>query len=107
MFYVEQKVKSYNKFKQSHCVACGHSGNEFNPLDVDHIKTQGSGGHDAAYNCWTLCRTHHIEKGLGLKKFSDRWPKAKEWLIKNGWEYDEFLMKWINTKAQKIQEQTH
>jgi 5-methylcytosine-specific restriction endonuclease McrA len=92
-----KNVNNYNQFKELHCVVCGHSGDEFNPLDVDHIKTRGSGGRDVDWNCWTQCRRHHIEKGqIGLIKFAERWPRAKEWLVKNGWEIDEYTGKWTH-----------
>jgi 5-methylcytosine-specific restriction endonuclease McrA len=89
-------MSSYNHFKKDYCDACGCSASSFNPLDVDHIKTRGSGGLNEAWNCWTLCRTHHIEKGWSLEKFVNKWPRAKEWLLANRWEFEEFRNKWVH-----------
>jgi 5-methylcytosine-specific restriction endonuclease McrA len=56
-------------------------------LDIDHVKTFASGGSDDAFNCMTLCRFCHIEKGsTGLVSFSKKNSNVHNWLIKNGWE---------------------
>lgn len=92
--------KPYHAHLESACIVCGHAGDSFNPIEIDHIKTRGSGGSDESFNVWTLCRTHHVEKHYSLNRFVLRWPKARAWLIKNGWEFDEFLQKWRRYKKE-------
>lgn len=85
----------YNKHKKDRCTACGHNGS-FYPLEIDHVKTRGSGGNDDASNCITYCRACHILKGQkGLNYMATKFPSVKEWLISNGWEYNSFLNKWV------------
>lgn len=74
------------------CAVCGSTVGSAG----DHIKTFGSGGECAYYNMWALCQKHHVEKGqTGLTTFVNKYPKLKDLLIIKGWEYDEFLNKWI------------
>lgn len=47
------------------CSICGDG-----PVDVDHVKTRGSGGGDNLSNLNPLCRDHHIERhAIGGKSF--------------------------------------
>lgn len=58
------------------CLICGKL-----PVDVHHMTTRGSGGGDIESNLAHLCRKHHQElHQYGLKKFSWKYPRIKEWL---------------------------
>jgi len=78
-----------------HCLACGHHGDSFNPIDTDHIKTRGSGGGDESWNSWKLCRScHQCKHRVGLTAFANKWPRALKFLQDNGWEYCDYMKKW-------------
>lgn len=94
--YMRRNPDHYNKFKKLRCEVCGNSATSFNPLDVDHVKTIGSGGKDESCNLMTLCRSHHIEKGrIGLSGMANKYPIYKQWLLSNGWEIEELRGKWV------------
>lgn len=60
-----------------------------------HIKTRGAGGMDDDFNIMPLCRyCHLLVHSIGLTSFSKRYQIIENWLISNGWEFDEFLNKW-------------
>lgn len=64
--------------------------------DIHHVKTRGSGGGDKAWNLMPLCREAHTEvHKIGLRRFSEKYPIAKDWLINNGWTICELRNKWI------------
>lgn len=87
--------KAYNKFKLSECVACNHDGS-FYPLDVDHIKTRGSGGKDVKENCMTLCRRCHTIKGAkGVKFMAENYSGVRSFLLDNGWYLCKTRDKWV------------
>jgi hypothetical protein len=91
---------------QSHepCTACGTSAVD---VTYHHILTRKTRPDlkEAEFNKIPLCFTHHGEvHQIGMSAFAKRWGRVDKWLIKNGWEFDEFLRKWVNAKAQKIQE---
>lgn len=89
---MKRNPKEYNKFKQEFCLVCGK---DWPILDIDHIKTFKSGGKDEPYNCWTLCRFCHIEKGsIGLVSFAKKYENARNFLITNGWQ--KLMGKWIH-----------
>lgn len=72
------------------CVICGRQ----NP-DKHHWKSRKSGGTDDEYNIMLLCRTHHKEfHRIGGASFAKKYAKATNWLLSNGWEYNELLNKW-------------
>lgn len=82
---MKRNPKEYNKHKKEWCECCGGT---WPMLDIDHVKTFGSGGSNEAYNCMTLCRFCHIEKGsIGLVSFAKKYPTVKNWLISNQWEF--------------------
>lgn len=89
-----RRPKEYNKHKKESCVACGHTGSFF-PLDIDHVKTIGSGGTNDAYNCMTLCRSCHILKGRqGLKYMADTYSGVYRFLTSNNWAICQLTGKW-------------
>lgn len=43
-----------------------------------------------------LCRKHHTEvHQIGNNKFAGKYFEVKNWLIKNGWEFDLTKNKWV------------
>ena len=93
----KKKKGDYNNFKEGACVACGVSG-DVATLDVDHFKTRGSRPDlvNDPRNCLTLCRWCHHNKGTrGADSFVKDCDNVINWLVRNGWEYDEFSGKWV------------
>lgn len=89
---MKRKPDEYNEHKEDNCVACG---DHWPMLDIDHVKTIGSGGTNDPWNCMTLCRFCHIKKDQkGIVWMTNTFPNYKNWLIKNGWEFDKYLGKW-------------
>ena len=92
-FNLMTKKKNY----QSHlpCLSCG-------TVSVDRcfhhlIARKREKPIDEHWNLLSVCQLHHNEvHQIGLTAFSKKYPMVKEWLIKNGWELDEFRGKWIN-----------
>lgn len=73
-----------------HCIICGRS-----PVDLDHIKTRGSGGTDEPFNFIPSCSTHHRERhAIGLISYSEKYPEVKRWLLMNEWYQEEGSGKW-------------
>lgn len=63
--------------------------------DNHHVKSRGSGGSDDPFNLVPLCRKHHTEiHQIGTGTFSDKYDVFKNWLLSNGWEYNELIKKW-------------
>lgn len=63
--------------------------------DRHHIKTRGSGGTDDDFNIALLCRQHHQEiHRAGLTTFAEKYPRFKEYLLSNGWEFNQLMSKW-------------
>ncbi len=76
--------------KDKRCVVSGSRG-----PDLHHVKTKKSGGPDESWNLCPLSRKLHVEiHQIGLSTFANKYPKFKNWLIANGWEYVELLNKW-------------
>lgn len=68
----------------NNCIVCNKT-----PCDIDHIKTRGSGGGEEGFNKWSLCRLCHIEKHqIGIFSFANKYPKAKDMLLKLGWVFE-------------------
>ena len=66
--------------------SCGH-----------HIKHKGAGGNDTNYNLMPLCQEHHQEiHQIGLNGFVVKYGTGVAVYLKvKGWEFDEFLQRWI------------
>ncbi len=63
------------------CICC-KPGDQNTPTDPHHVTTRKAGGADEAKNLMPLCRTHHIQVHKeGWRKFCDKNPTAKRWLI--------------------------
>jgi hypothetical protein len=78
------KLKNYKSDKP--CIACGEARDGY--VCFHHVKTQGSGGSDHPHNLMSVCSIHHELVHKSLSKFSILFPKAREWLISNGWQID-------------------
>ncbi len=80
-------MNSYHSTEE--CVICGLS------ATPAHIKGVGAGGDDVKQNMAPLCGKHHTEQGsTGMKSFANKYKSFKEWLLNNGWQFDEFIQKW-------------
>lgn len=89
--------KEYRNLMEKRCVPCGHNGS-FYPLDPEHLYTRKARPELANHplNIMTVCRKCHVEKGnKGMVHMANKYPNYKAWLIKNGWEFNEFLKKWV------------
>ena len=83
------KVGKYRD-DEMHCIVCFKQG-----VDLHHLTTRGSGGTDDEWNLMPLCRFDHAKThSLGLKQMSQVSENVEMWLIKHGWEFDEFRDKW-------------
>lgn len=88
-----RKPKIYNLFKKE---LCQINNDCLGPLDIDHVKTLGSGGKDEEFNLMTLCRKHHSEKGQkGLIYMSAKYPRVNLFLLQNGWRLCPTRIKWV------------
>lgn len=88
--------KFYNQFKKDQCLVgidC------LGPLDVDHVRTLGAGGLDTESNLMTLCRKHHVEKGMkGIDHMANKYENYLIWLRDYGWQKD-FRGKWVRYES--------
>lgn len=83
-------------FRNKPCVVCGESISTVG----DHVKTFKSGGVCVEENMWSLCQYHHAEKhSKGLTSFVRDRPVLKQALRDKGWEFEEFMQKWIRLDA--------
>lgn len=81
--------KLMRAYHDEQCILCA------NPATPAHIKGRGAFGDDVESNMAPLCGQHHTTQGLrGMNTFANENPKFKEWLINNGWQFDEFVKKW-------------
>lgn len=79
-----------NKAHTSRCVVCNKYG-----AVAHHVKTKGSGGPDKHWNLMPLDKRCHSEvHNIGLLKFADKYIQVKNWLLSNGWYFDENSRKW-------------
>lgn len=96
---MKRNAKDYAHLKSDRC----EIGYEcLGPLDPDHVKTLASGGANKDFNIMTLCRKHHQEKGQkGIIHMAEKYYQYKLWLIRNGWEFEEFKRKWTHENTQE------
>jgi hypothetical protein len=67
---------------------------EFN-VDLHHVKTRAAGGTNDKWNLMPLSHRFHVEvHAMGLLTFAMKYPQARNWLKKNGWEFCEGSRKW-------------
>jgi len=76
------------------CIICGK--NTSKDTCWHHLKTRGSGGTDDSWNMVPVCFNHHTAyfhlKGLTFT--ANKFKKVHEFLINNGWIFDENRSKW-------------
>lgn len=83
-------ARDFNMKKEDRCLISG----DRNP-DLHHVKSKGSGGPDEHWNLCPLSRKYHTEiHAIGLSTFAEKYPKFRNWLIANNWEYNPLLNKW-------------
>lgn len=71
------------------CIICGQKS------DKHHVKTRKSGGCDNDFNLMNLCRKHHVEThAIGTTTFTEKYLEVREWMLKNGWQYNDVKKKW-------------
>ena len=67
--------------------------------DLHHVKTRGSGGKDEAWNLIPLSRALHTEvHKIGMAKMANKYLAIRNWLVCNGWYWDDFLKRWHHHK---------
>lgn len=95
MFPKPQRKKDRDLLDTYHtkrCIICGRQG-----CDPCHLKSKGSGGQDESWNVFPACRVHHSEShSIGITSFSEKYVQFRNWLLANGWEYDENRRKWTH-----------
>lgn len=88
----------FQRIKKSKCLACFR-----HACDPDHIKSQGSGGPDEAWNLQPLCRIHHTERhAKGLTWLAEKYPAVKANLIEKGWYLCELRNRWFPSSAEML-----
>ena len=94
------KKKKLNYQSHEPCLRCGEY-----ILDrcYHHVKTKGSFGSDHKFNLMPLCDFCHTKSPdsvhrIGLTPFVSNSSKVEKWMIRNGWEFDDNLNKWIAPK---------
>lgn len=86
--------RKYQTFKP--CAATGYIQEGGNILH--HVKTRGSGGVDDLFNMMPLTtEMHHLVHQVGLNRFAETYPGVKDWLLENGWEFDETIGRWMHS----------
>jgi hypothetical protein len=72
---------TFEKIRKTPCLVCRST-----PCDVAHIKTQGSGGSDEAWNLMPICRRHHSEQHtIGILSFSSKYLQVATYMADHGW----------------------
>ena len=91
--YRIQDTKLMDEVRNKPCVITGNPP----PNDPSHCKSKGSFGDDVSWNICPLRHDLHVElHKLGATTFANKYPKYKDWLVNNGWQFDEFLKKWVH-----------
>lgn len=72
------------------CIVSGEKG-----VDLHHLRSRGAGGPDESWNLMPLSRALHTEihRG-GLGRFTKKYPQARAFLLKHGWEYCDLYLRW-------------
>lgn len=80
-----------DSFKERYCLVTNRRGAE-----AHHVITRGAGGPDEEWNLMPLSRQAHAEvHQIGLNKFARKYKRVREWLLANGWQYDDYRESWI------------
>ncbi len=78
--------------RNSLCIFC-----KSQETEVHHLKTKGSFGSDVEWNLIPACRSCHTKiHKKGISFMADTFANFKEWLLKNGWTFNEFNQKWAH-----------
>jgi len=80
-----------DSFKDMRCLVCGRTG----PVG-HHVKSKGSGGSDEPSNLMPLCVIHHREIHVSMNIFVNKYQSARNWLLANGWQFEESRNKWVH-----------
>lgn len=82
------------------CIVSGRRG-----VDLHHLKARGMGGrHDSRFDePWNLMPLWHplhveIEK-IGILNFLKKYPDAKAWMERMGWEFEPTFKKWFHPRG--------
>lgn len=76
-------------YHDKQCILCP------NAATPAHIKGRGAHGDDVKKNICRLCGIHHTEQGaIGMTTFSKKYPVFHQWLVENGWVFNDFMGKW-------------
>lgn len=97
LFPKPQRIKNralLDSYHARRCIICGRQG-----CDPCHLISVGSGGPDKSWNVFAACRVHHSEQHtIGINKFAEKYWQFRNWLMANGWEYDESRNKWAHSE---------
>lgn len=78
------------ELKETRCIISGSS--EF---DKHHWKSKKSGGSNEDWNLMPLARIYHVEAHkIGMTTFANKYLAVRQWLINNGWKFNEVKKKW-------------
>jgi hypothetical protein len=81
------------------CIVTGDT-----PVDLHHVKARGMGGNhskhlDEEWNLMPLRHDKHVEiEQIGIVRFAEKFPAARQWLVKNGWRFCPVLHTWRHAK---------
>ena len=79
-------------YHEMRCLVCNRTG-----AVGHHVKSKGSGGSDKPSNLMPLCAIDHSRvHAMGLTSFAEKHPSVKNWLLANGWEFNDHKMKWVH-----------
>ena len=91
--YRIQDTKLMDFVRMQPCVISGAPG----PNDPSHVKSRGSHGDDVEWNICPLAHKYHQElHKIGAVTFANKYPRYRQWLLDNGWQFDEVLQKWVH-----------
>ena len=92
------KAKYYSETIR--CIVTGDT-----PVDLHHVKARGMGGNhkkhlDETWNLMPLRHDKHVEiEQIGIVKFAEKYSRAKNWLLKNGWAICPIQKTWRHSNA--------
>lgn len=66
-----------------------------------HVRTKKNGGPDIPQNLMPLCVKHHNEVHWSLTDFVHKYASVHNWMLANGWIFDDYMDKWFNEEVYK------
>ena len=85
--------KLTNSYRNMSCIVC----ESVYQIVAHHIKTRGSGEGDYKENLIPVCFTcHRLFNDKGLVYMAEKHGEVSDFLINNGYEFDNFSQKWIS-----------